>query len=255
MEIERAYQYAHCTVVLGADHEVPGCEAIFDQALSNGLLAIVAAQWPGEERDPKGSWMRSAKQLLTVIEEKTDAQPDGTRLIPWTDHGDSEGIRVDTDTLREGVTKTQAPRHGRGPGTLERSHVDALLTLDRHPALRRITEVASDGLWIKAEVRDRYDRDRAQAYLEFLGGDEAQARAERAPELVEYPHPKHNPDREGSELECCAVCEYESFKLDYPTEIPDTGSGACLVCSYARSSDTAYYLSLNAELRRAIDTD
>ncbi|MCX4521997.1 hypothetical protein OG402_30905 [Streptomyces anulatus] len=113
----------------------------------------------------------------------------------------------------------------------------------------------SDGRWIKAEVRDLYDRDRAQAYLDFIGEEEAQVRAERAPQLVEWYHPKHNPDREGSELEECAVCGHESFKLGYPAEFPDTGSGAWLVCSYARSSDTAYYLTLNAELKRAIDTD
>ncbi|MCX4521998.1 hypothetical protein OG402_30910 [Streptomyces anulatus] len=119
-------------------HEVPGCEAIFDRALSNGPIAIVAAEWPGEEREPRGSLMRSAKQLLKVIEEKTDVQRDGARLIWWTGHGDSEGIRVDTDTLLNGVAETRAPRHGRGPGTLERLHVDALQALDQHPALGRI---------------------------------------------------------------------------------------------------------------------
>ncbi|MFD6343452.1 hypothetical protein ACFWF9_01835 [Streptomyces roseolus] len=254
MDIERSYQFARCSAVLDRDHEVPGGEAIFDQALSNGLLAVVAAEWPGEEREPKGPRMRSAAALLGVIKEKADEQPDGTFLIPGTDP-DSEGVWVDTTTLRDGVDKTQAARHGRGPGNLERRHVDALLVLDEHRALRRIAEVMSDGQWVKAEVRDIYERDRAQKYLEFLGDEEAEFRAERAPELVEYPHPKHNPDREGCDLEDCGVCGYESFKLDYPAEFEGTGSGACLVCSYTRTHDTAYYLTLNAEMKRAMERD
>ncbi|MFJ9656188.1 hypothetical protein [Streptomyces microflavus] len=255
MEIERIYQYAHCVAVLAEDHEVPGCEAIFDQALSNGLLAIVARRWPGEEQDPKGSWMRSAKQLLTVIEGKTDVQSDGIRFIRWTDDAGSECIPVDTDILRDGVIETQAPRHGRGKGTLKQRHVDALLALDQHPALGCVPEVVSDGRWVKAEVHDRYERDRAAKYLSFIGDEEALVRAERAPELVEWSHPKHNPDREGGDLEDCAVCGYESLKLDYPSEFADTGSGACLVCSYTRSPDTAYYLTMNAEIKRAIEND
>ncbi|CAL9362632.1 hypothetical protein SUDANB105_00698 [Streptomyces sp. enrichment culture] len=255
MEIERAYQYAECTAVLEADHEVPGGEAIFDQALSNGLLTIVAAEWPGEETKPKGSMMRSAAELLTVIEEKADEQEDGTLLISLPD-GDGLGrVRVDTATLRDGIKQTQAPRHGRGKGSLERHHIDALLALDEHPALGRIPEVVSDGRWVKAEVRDIYERDRAQKYLDFLGHEEVELRAERAPDLVEYPHPKHNPDREGCDLEDCGVCGYESFKLDYPAEFEETGSGACLVCSYTRTPDTAYYLTLTAQLKRDIERD
>lgn len=254
METERTYQYARCSAVLDADHEVPGCEAIFDQALSNGLLAIVAAEWPGEEVDPKKLRTLSAATLLGVIEEKADKQPDGTFLIPGT-RADPDVVCVDTKTLRDGVTETQAPRHGRGEGKLERRHIDALLVLDRHRSLGRIPEVVSDGRWIKAEIHDLYDRDRAQVYLEFIGDEEAQMRAERAPELTESYHPKHNPDWEGTELEHCAVCGYESFRLDVPVDFEDTGSGACLVCSYTRSPDTSYYLTMNAQIRQAIEYD
>ncbi|MEV8628590.1 hypothetical protein [Streptomyces sp. NPDC051079] len=254
MQTERAYQYARCSAVLDSDPEVPGHAATYDQALSNGLAAIVAQQWPGQEGG-KGS-VHSANRLLNVITQKAAAQPDGTHLIAWTDaHGKPREVRIDTATLRSGITETQAPRHARGRGTLERRHVDALLALDRHPALGRISEVKSDGQWLQAELHDRYDQQRAAEYLAFIGDDEAADRAERAPDLIEPYHPKHNPDWNGTELEDCQVCGYASFRLDSPAEFPDTGSGACLVCSYARSADVSYYLTLNAEIAYKIHTD
>lgn len=255
MQTERAYHYARCSAVLNADHEVPGCEAAFDQALSNGLTAIVAHEWPGNEANAKG-WVYSAAELLQAIAKRAAVQPDGTHLISWSDpRGDSQEIRVDTDTLHSGITAAQAPRHARGPGTLERRHVDALLALDGHPALGRISEVVSDERWGQAEVRDIYDRQRAEEYLEFIGDEEALVRAERAPELVELYHPKHNPDWERTELEECRVCEFASFRLDFPSEFPNTGRGACLVCSYTRSAEVSYYLTLSAEIAHTFPTD
>jgi hypothetical protein len=255
MQTQRVYEYARCSAVLATDPEVPGREATYDQALSNGLAAIVAKQWPGQETNSKGRVL-SARELLTVITQHAAVQPDGTHLIPWTDaHGESKELCIDTGILSSGIDETQAVRHARGPGALERRHVDALLALDGHPALRRIGEVMSDDRWVKAEVHDRYERQRAEMYLAFIGDDEAIGRAERAPDLVEPYHPRHNPDRQGTELEDCAVCGYASFKLDAPAEFPDTGCGACLVCSYTRSADVSYYLTLNAEIAYTLPTD
>ncbi|MER5556188.1 hypothetical protein ABT001_31730 [Streptomyces sp. NPDC002793] len=255
MQTNRAYQYARCSAVLAADPEVPGHEATYDQALSNGLAAIVAQQWPGQELSSEGH-VKSARQLLKVITKQADAQPDGTYLIAWPDrHENPEKICVNTEVLCDGINETQAARHGRGSGNLQRHHIDALLALDGHPALGRMTEVHSDGQWIKAEVEDRYEQERAETYLAFIGDDEAAARAERAPGLTEPYHPKHNPDREGTELEECRVCGYTSFRLGFPADFPDTGIGACLVCSYARSSDVSYYLTLNAEIAYTLPTD
>ncbi|MFJ1757256.1 hypothetical protein [Kitasatospora sp. NPDC088134] len=255
METQRAYQYARCAAVLAADLDVPGQEATYDQALTNGLVAIVARQWPGQEQDGKG-FVFPAAALLRTIADRAVAQPDGTHLVEWTDAAGRPGAtRVDTAVLREGIGATQASRHGRAAGALERRHVDALLALDSHPALGRIREVESDSQWLGAEIRDRYDQQRAADYLAFIGDDEAARRAERAPDLAEPYHPKHNPDREGTELELCRVCGYSAFKLRFPAEFPDTGFGACLVCSYARSADVSYYLALTAQIAGTLPTD
>ena len=52
---------------------------MYDQALTNGLAAIVAHEWPGEEANAKGR-MHAANTLLDVIEQHSVAQPDGARL-------------------------------------------------------------------------------------------------------------------------------------------------------------------------------
>lgn len=48
----RQRQYAIHTVALG-NGAVPGAASLFDTALTNGLLAIVASDWPGEELSNK----------------------------------------------------------------------------------------------------------------------------------------------------------------------------------------------------------
>ena len=40
--------YAQAAAVLDEDHLVPGAEALFDQALTNGLFVIAAAAIPAE---------------------------------------------------------------------------------------------------------------------------------------------------------------------------------------------------------------
>ncbi|MFJ2647919.1 hypothetical protein ACIO1C_14445 [Streptomyces sp. NPDC087420] len=254
MQIQRALQYARCAAVLDSDPDVPS-EGTYDQALTNGLAAIVAHEWPGEEANAKGR-MHAANTLLDVIEQHAVAQPDGSRLIPWVRFdGSPAGTRVDVAALRHGVTETQGVRHARGTGTLERAHVDALVALDDHPALRRIGEVTSDGQWVNAKIADSYEQQRAEEYLIFIGDEEADERAERAPDRLEPYHPRHNPDRNGTELGYCPVCHREAFKLDTPDEEYGMSIGACLVCSYTRSPQVSYYLTLTAEMEATFPTD
>ncbi|MEU9059172.1 hypothetical protein AB0D13_09915 [Streptomyces sp. NPDC048430] len=70
----RAYHYARCAAILGADHSAAGAAAVFDQALSNGLAAIVERAWPGEEWKREGL-LKSAAELLDVV--ARSAEPAG----------------------------------------------------------------------------------------------------------------------------------------------------------------------------------
>ncbi|MEV7318446.1 hypothetical protein AB0N56_36705 [Streptomyces microflavus] len=61
---------------------VPGHEGIYDQALSNALAAIVAAEWPGEEVNRRGR-VHFARDLLKVIAEKIRSDPaTGLCVVP-----------------------------------------------------------------------------------------------------------------------------------------------------------------------------
>lgn len=247
MQIQRAVQYAVCTSILEIDPDVPG-EALFDQALSNGLAALVAHQWPGREANVNGRTF-SADTLLKIIEENTPQQPDGTHIVSWQRHdGTPAEIVINVGALRNGITETQAVRHARGPGALTRTHVEALLALDAHPALRRVSEVQSDKHWADAGPADAAEQDRALAYLSFIGDDEAAERAERASDHLEPYHPKHNPDGNRSTMDHCPVCGYEAFRLEAPDgDGYGTGVGACFVCSYTRTPEVSYFLTLSAD--------
>ena len=62
----RARQYPVCTYALDYDRATDGAEGVFDQALTNGLAAIVAHEWPGEEIG-RGGRMLAASGLLDAI--------------------------------------------------------------------------------------------------------------------------------------------------------------------------------------------
>ncbi|WP_405669030.1 hypothetical protein OG379_41030 (plasmid) [Streptomyces sp. NBC_01166] len=174
-----------------------GKEGIFDQGLSNGLAAIVAFEWPGEEA--KKGRVLSASALLKVIEARV-APIDGACLIPdrhpaaeitqqdaisGTDFifnapptPLSRHTRIDTCTLQEGIEASQLARHGRGEGGLRLRHIAALMALDGHESLGVMGEEQHDRLWGAAVSEDEASRGRAAEYLERIGDDEAARRAE-----------------------------------------------------------------------------
>lgn len=49
MQFRRARQYGFCTYAIAYDRVTDGAEGVFDQAVTNGLAAIVAHNWPGAE--------------------------------------------------------------------------------------------------------------------------------------------------------------------------------------------------------------
>ncbi|MBC3844624.1 hypothetical protein GXW82_43950 [Streptacidiphilus sp. 4-A2] len=229
-----------------------GGEAIFDQGLSNGLAAIVAHEWPGEEANAKGRVL-SASGLLSVIEKHVTADSNSVLVIPDPDagsraqHTDTDSIfqrmglpdldtRIDVRALLDGLAASQPVRHGSGTGGLRRRHVDALLALDDHTSLRAVGEQHAERIWETSLEEDRHSAARAVALLALIGDDEA----ERLAKAVDNPnayHPKHNPD--GHDLDTCPVCGYETFCVQGHDTWGRVGVGQCLVCHYIRDSVTA----------------
>jgi hypothetical protein len=71
-------------VQLQDDLEAAGAEALFDHALSNGLTAIVSAEWPGDELRKDGK-IKSAVDLLAVVEAKLPQVTPGVFRLPYAD--------------------------------------------------------------------------------------------------------------------------------------------------------------------------
>ncbi|MEU9190313.1 hypothetical protein AB0D14_38500 [Streptomyces sp. NPDC048484] len=280
MRDQRAKEFARCAVVLAAElHEagndgapaadpenpfavaaptgddlfapsMAGREGIFDQALSNGLAAIVAFEWSGEESH-KGRVL-PASALLKVIEGHVHAE-DGIVLIPdkhplpEIPQADPDSLfqprrlsthtRVDVRTLQNGIEASQTARHGRGAGGLQRRHIEALLALDEHESLGVMGEQQQDRIQETAQREDSASQERAAEYLERIGEEEAARRAEHVVNPNAY-HPKHNPD--GHDLDACPVCGHDTFCVEgmAPT-FGRVGYGQCLVCTYTRTPDAA----------------
>jgi hypothetical protein len=236
MQRHRAEQYGRLAAVLEKDHEVPGAAAIFDQALSCGLAAIVAHEWPGEELKKNGD-VKSARFLLDVVKAKTEERPDqdGVRIFRGSDR--SLDVRFECKTLVEAIDHTAAIRHARGVGELQRPHVDALLELDAHDALLQVLDEQRESDWVKEEIRQRHGRMRASDYLELIGEEEAERRAKAAKDFVVI---SPGVVDDGAALDTCPVCGWEALAVSGIDPFgAGVGSGACFVCSYVRSVDEA----------------
>ncbi|MEU0169027.1 hypothetical protein ACL07V_36705 [Streptomyces sp. MB22_4] len=300
MRDQRAEEFARCAVVLAAelretrrDDAVPadpeeadpfaapaptgddpfaplmaGREGVFDQALSNGLAAIVASEWPGKEVDRKGRVL-SASALLKVIEERIPAT-DGIVCVP-DEHpmpdipqGDTNSLfqagprlsshtRIDVRTLQNGIEASQAARHGRGAGALQHRHIEALLALDGHPSLGVMGEEQQDRIQRIAQAEDVASQKRAGEYLERIGEEEATRRAENVANPNAY-HPKRNPD--GHDLDTCPVCGHETFCVEGLDPIfGQVAYGQCLVCTYARTPGAAEDEAFTEHLRSIMNDE
>ncbi|MEU2907911.1 hypothetical protein ABZ771_34345 [Streptomyces globisporus] len=67
MQEKRAEEYGRCATVLDVDFQVPGAAAIFDQALTNGLAAIVAHIWQGQEIEKRKNGDHRLKAASTGL--------------------------------------------------------------------------------------------------------------------------------------------------------------------------------------------
>ncbi|MFJ5657497.1 hypothetical protein ACIQD5_29760 [Streptomyces microflavus] len=252
MQEKRAEEYGRCATVLDVDFQVPGAAAIFDQALTNGLAAIVAHTWQGEEIEKRKNGdhrLKAASQLLKVIAERCDEAHEGIYAVP--DAAVESKITVDVAALSDALEQTQRVRHARGVGEIDKRHVVALLDLDGHSCLGQVSEERRESDWVKHQIQDRYERLRAQDYLELIGELEADRRIALAAD-----HRPAHPDElaDGMDVTDCPVCGRETLAV---SGIDDFGAGygpgVCLVCSYVRSSDAAHDLALNHMLARHMD--
>lgn len=221
--------YVQAVAQLRQDLVFPGAEAVFDTALTKGLLAVAAAERP-DLLTPKNLPAASglAKALAAVPE-------------------------VDAPAAGEAYDRTSAVRHGRSPGgVLTPADLQLLENLDDHPALDVLHSELLDMHWAKVEVADRYEAARASAYLKLLDEDEIGRRVEAASELLAFVVP----GEDVFEPQECPVCEHETMNREGGDDFGHGyTAGTCLVCSYRLSGDVAYERGMDAELSRQLAKD
>lgn len=256
---DRPSEYARCTRALVADCERDGASGIFDAALTNGLAAIVATRWPGQEANEHGR-LKSAGTLLGVIEAESEAGSDGVYeladLNPPSSERDVFGspldpspTRIDVAVLRDALKRTQVIRHARAEPAdpLEKEHVDALVALNKDSALRVSLEGEGvDEYEERILLEDAVERARARAYLDEVDRREA---VDYEEEYLEVDHQ----DRCNTPHECpvCGITALIERELDsYVDEYP---AGTCVACSYVKSFAIADFEGMNEKIRRAAD--
>lgn len=270
LQRQRARQYAVCTYALRHDRVSDGAEAVYDQALTNGLAAIVAYTWPGAEWKSSGR-ARAASDLLTVIEDRgIRAKPGTVRVRHRADEPEYENhfafgevenfVAINVSVLRDALKVTQAIRHARAGhedgATLSDAHIDALAALDHHPALFAITDELIERSQTGIAGRDAAERARAGAYYEALDVDE-RARRQAIDYVAEHAWETHD-DR--SVVDDCPVCGTRALVAPITENVlGEIGIGFCFVCSYQRTAElaeeTAYRLDMERAIQRATERD
>lgn len=213
-EVIRRVRYALNTLAIHDDTLPP--EGPYDTALTNGLVAIVAREWPGAEFDKKGRTL-PASALLNYI----------------ADVGGSQWVAVDVVRLQEALSLTQPLRHGRSDDewdSIGHGHVEALLRLDEHPALRILGEARRTPHY--GDLVYELFKDRAGDELPFYPKDRS---------LVPDP-------------EDCPECWRPTFLREgwdmYGGEFSE---GACIACGYERSTAEASDLADREWFRRQME--
>lgn len=252
LDFDRATTYGRACAILQQDGEVAGAEAVFDQALSNALAAIVASEWPGAEQDNRGR-VKSAATLLEVILAKTHQESAGVFVLPRRSIT-GESVRVRAKTLREAIDRTQGPRHGRGgSSSLTDSDVAALAELDEHPALGSLHDEHLDGSWRRSQVKDLESRSHAERYLSLLGEDEVSRRRDSVQDSLPWDPKERDACLDPQE---CPVCDSEALLV---SEVDifgvGVGAGTCFVCSYHRSPSVAYDEAMTVHLDYVVNKD
>lgn len=239
---EVAEEFANNFLALGGAIERPGGPALFDAALTTGLVVLVTEHWPDEVElkpaKPKAGMLRmlkSASQLLEVIARRAHDVGDGAYVV----RAGRVDVRVDVNTLRQAVARLGATRHGRGgSGVINPDEHMALERISRHPTLEATVRAKeADSREYEAIGADADEQVRAASYLELLTEHEVDRRASCAEDSL----PDDPKERSVAwPLQSCPVCERETFVA---TSIDDLGIGigvgSCLLCSYRRDAVVA----------------
>lgn len=248
VEEYRQRQYAIHTVALGGG-AVPGAASLFDTDLTNGLLAIVASDWPGEDLW-KGGQTKAASKLIDLVNSKIGSDQWLITVfdpLPLMLADSSIRVEVDLGVLRQALDVTQRIRHGREGGVeiVSDEAVKTLQDLDMHPALGVLTDAHVSESEIAAARGAASEYDRVAAYIELVGEDEIADRAARAEEAL----PADPKERYGClGLGWCPMCGHESLvvsqMLDYGSE-----TGTCFACSHVVTEEMVADSEFHAMLR------
>ncbi len=182
------------------DDRVPR-DGAFDAAAANGLAAIVAHSANGSEYERNHGRVKPPRALLAIA--RGDAET-GTGVLDSADLG----------VLDEAIETAQALRHGRADeewDVLDVRDVDALISLDRHPALQVLELV--DGM------------DFAEAAVELYRQETEEFMPSRPQDRLGVPEP--------TECDCCArmtlITEgFDAFGIH-------AGEGICIACGKERT--------------------
>lgn len=153
------------------------------------------------------------------------------------------------ETLTTAITETDEVRHGHARARYPTDdEVAALIHLDRHPALRRISESRRDDDWVRDVAADRAEQQRAAAYLEYLDDDDEADRRAAAAQEAQPGYVDLNP------VEVCPVCGYDALVTTGSDSYGyAVGAGYCYVCSYLRSHEAADIEGWTYAMQRALD--
>ncbi len=207
----RQARYALNVSVLDEDRVPP--EGPFDVALTNGLLAIIAAIDPAAVIDKRGFTLPASALLPRAV---------------------TLGLGVSQATLEEGLGLTQPLRHGRADDEwiqLGSKHLTALRELDEIDGLEVLHHVETHRTVDDMMVTLFYEKARAYAERDV----------HRVKDLLDVMDPEE-----------CDECLRRTFvPLGYDDSGGTMTVGLCIACGYQRDEDTAWdlYMAEQWELR------
>lgn len=195
-----------CVYALNAlalrDDRVPR-DGAFDAAAANALAAIVAYSASGREFENPGGRVKSPTALLKIVRGKSKIK---------TNALDSSELRI----LEKGINKAKSIRHGGADeewDVLGQQHVDALLSLDNHPALGVLDLVE--------------DMDFAQVAVKLYGLEAEDRMPSRPDERSAMPEPS-----------MCDECGRMTLISDgFDVFGVNEGEGVCIACGAERTYD------------------
>lgn len=206
-QVMRQARYALNVSVLDEDRVPP--EGPFDVALTNGLLAVVAAIEPAAVIGNGGRTLPASALLPKAV---------------------ALGLGVDEPSLAEGLALTQPLRHGRADDEwiqLGAKHLDALRALDEIDGLQVLHHVGAHPKVDDMMVTLFYEKARAYAERDVR----------RMKDLLDVMDP-----------EACDACLRQTFvPLGYDPGGGTMTVGLCIACGYQRDDDTAWEMYLANE--------